>query len=198
MRILSVLMILLLIVAFVACGTAKGRYDGEDLDDDDDDNDDNDVSDDDVSIDDDDDDDAEKIDDFTWTDADGNSVNLYDLEGNVILLNVGAGWCAGCREETPSLQSDIWEQFQNDDFLLIQLIVEDPEGNPADQDYAATWRDEFGVTYTVCYDPGWSLQPYFTASTLPFSMLLDKQLGIRLQTHEYDADVYALMIEDLL
>lgn len=196
--VLTMILLLALLAATLACGTAKGRYDGDDLADDDDDDDD----DDDGPVDDDDDDDGdddyEKVDDFTWTDVEGNQIQLYDYEGQVVLLNVGAGWCSACKEETPSLQADLWETYRDEGFVLIQLLVEDAEYNPASQDDALAWRDEFDLTYTVCPDPDWSLKKYFLEETLPFNLLLDKQLRIREKTHMYDADVFSFLIEELL
>jgi len=183
MRRLFLLIFVLFI--FAACGTAHGRYDGESEDDDN-------VGDDDDGG------QFEQIKDFTWTDTDGHEVNLYDLAGNVVLLNVGAGWCVACKEETPSLEKDIWERFRDQDFALIQLIYQDPSGQPADQAYAQEWKDQFGLDYTVCPDPDNSLHEYFIEETLPFSLLLDRDLGIRFRTHEYDVDAFTALIEELL
>lgn len=174
-------LILLLLILTLACGTANGRYDGEELADDDDGG---------VQY--------EKIDDFTWTAADGGEIDLYSLEGNVVLLNVGAGWCVACREETPSLQSDIWQRFQDENFVLLQLLVEDSNAAPAGLDFAREWRDQYGLGYLVGIDPDWSLLPYFIEETLPFNMILDAELQIRFRAHEYDAEAFALTIEDLL
>lgn len=189
------LVLILGVLALVACGTAKGRYDGEDLEDDDDAGDD---AGDDVADDDNDDAVQPEIEDYTWIDADGNEVHLYDFLGKVVLLNTAAFWCEPCREETPSLQKDLWEEYQDEDFQLIQLIVADVDYNPATPATATAWRDEFGVTYLVCADPDYSLQPYFLEQILPFNMLLSRDFSIELRTHEYDKDILSLMIEDLL
>ncbi len=194
---LLTVLLLALLAAPLSCGTAKGRYDGDELDDDDDAGDDDDGGSDDDSSDDDD-DDYEKVDDFSWIDTEGNEIDLYDYEGQVVLLNVGAGWCTACKEETPSLQADLWEEYRDEGFVLIQLLVEDADYNPANQDDALAWRDEFDVTYIVCPDPDWSLKKYFLEETLPFNMLLDKQMNIREKTHAYDAAAFAYLIEDLL
>lgn len=202
MKRLVLILMLFGLACFLACGTAKGRYDGEDLDQDDDQpsgEDDDSPADDDAA----DDDDSvpfdPDLDDFTWVDADGNPVRLYDFADKIVLLNTGAFWCTACREETPSLQADLWEKYQDTgEFVLIQLIVETADYQPATPQTAAEWRDEFDVTYTVCADPDWSLQPWFTMSAIPFNMLLDRGVKISLATHEYDKDYFSYLIESLL
>jgi len=187
-----VFILLIVLLAFaVACGTAKGRYDGDDINGDDD----APSGDDDAS---DDDDVQPEIANFTWVDADGNEVKLYDLIGNVVLLTAGAFWCQPCKEEAPSLQDDIWEKFKDDDFVLISLIVQDAAYNDATQQTAADWRDDFGLGFTVCADPDWSLQPYFEKDVIPFNLLLDRDFQIEFSTHEYNKDVMTFLIEDLL
>ena len=46
-----------------------------------------------------------KYDDLTFLDAKNNQLNLNDYQGNLILLNFWATWCAPCKEEMPSLDT---------------------------------------------------------------------------------------------
>ncbi len=40
---------------------------------------------------------------ITFLDIDKNQINLSDFEGNLVLLNFWATWCAPCKKEMPSL-----------------------------------------------------------------------------------------------
>ena len=44
-----------------------------------------------------------KYKDITFFDVNNKVVNLNDYEGNLVLLNFWATWCAPCKEEMPSL-----------------------------------------------------------------------------------------------
>ena len=44
-----------------------------------------------------------KYDDLTFLDAKKNQIDLNDFQGNLIMLNFWATWCAPCKEEMPSL-----------------------------------------------------------------------------------------------
>ena len=46
-----------------------------------------------------------KYDTLTFLDIKKRQLNLKDYQGNLILLNFWASWCAPCREEMPSLDS---------------------------------------------------------------------------------------------
>tara|TARA_B100000003_G_C10868164_1_gene345915 strand:- start:513 stop:1022 length:510 start_codon:yes stop_codon:yes gene_type:complete len=49
--------------------------------------------------------DLKKHDSLTFLDAQNKQINLNDYQGNLIILNFWATWCAPCKEEMPSLDS---------------------------------------------------------------------------------------------
>ena len=46
-----------------------------------------------------------KYDNLSFLDDKNNQINLDDLNGNLIILNFWATWCAPCKEEMPSLDN---------------------------------------------------------------------------------------------
>lgn len=188
---------LVLIIAsfmiFNACGYYTDTYNDEDSDK---------SSDDDDSGNQDDDDDAggggNKIDNFTWTTVDNESLTLYDYEGSVVLLSVGAGWCVECKDETPILEKQFWQVYKDQGLVVIQLLIQNATGKAADIDFATEWKNEFGVTFPLCIDPDNSTEPYWDQPSLPFIMLLNKKLEIEDKSHGFDKEVYKLLVEQLL
>ena len=58
-----------------------------------------------------------KYDGLTFLDAQNKKIDLKDYQGNLILLNFWAVWCAPCKEEMPSL--DLLQNQENLDKLKI-------------------------------------------------------------------------------
>jgi len=55
----------------------------------------------------------------------GNARNLHDYQGKVIVLNVWATWCKGCRQEMPDLDR-LQQQYASQGVVVITLSDESP------------------------------------------------------------------------
>jgi len=68
------------------------------------------------------------------------SINLSDLQGKVVILNVWASWCKPCEQEAPELQA-FWEEYQDKGVVLIGVdYVDTPSG-------AFTYLKKFKITF---------------------------------------------------
>jgi thiol-disulfide isomerase/thioredoxin len=192
----------LIAVGALACGHYEAKYDGESIDATASGDDDADAGDDDgaagiVQN-------GEPLPNYNWMDAQGETISLSDLKGDVLLLNVGAGWCLPCRDEAPLLESDIYQRFRDEGFEIIELLVEDEEGDDPTLDFLQAWRDEFSLSYYVCADPNkngstfGTLEEFFTEDSLPFSLFVDRNLVPQFRSHGYEKDSYIMLIESLL
>lgn len=52
---------------------------------------------------------------FELPKVDGETFNLSDLRGKVVLINFWASWCAPCRKKAPALL-DIYEKYHQEEF----------------------------------------------------------------------------------
>ncbi len=144
------------------------------------------------------DDSDQSLDNYSWTDDGGNTVELYDYMGDVVMLNVGAGWCAPCRENAPKFEENIYQSYKDQGFTLIGLIVEDDLYQSPTEEFLQSWRDQYNLNYIICADPEWSLQQLFEINSLPFTLILDREMIPRFHSYEYDEVIFADTIEDLL
>jgi len=61
--------------------------------------------------------------DLEMAGADGGSIRLSQLRGNVILLNVWATWCGPCRLELPIVQR-MYDKYSDRNFVVLAVNVD--------------------------------------------------------------------------
>jgi thiol-disulfide isomerase/thioredoxin len=112
--------------------------------------------------------DASKL---AFSGLDGSPVPLSQWNGNVVLLNFWATWCAPCREEMPAFQQ-LREKHRSRGFEVVGVAVEDLP------DKVSEFRSENGIGYPLLLAgpeaPRVMRQLGNTMGVLPFSMLLDR------------------------
>jgi peroxiredoxin len=80
---------------------------------------------------------------FRLTDQNGNSVELYDYEGDVIMLDFSATWCYVCKIVAEHVQ-DMHDSLSP--FTAITILTEDSSGNRPDASVLSDWASEYGIT----------------------------------------------------
>ena len=116
--------------------------------------------------------------DFTLTDANGQSVTLSDLRGQVIMINFWASWCGPCRQEMPLLEQ-IHQRYEPLGFTLLGVNVEE---NPAD---GQAFLKERPVSFPVLYDPENGISKLHDVVAMPSTVLIDRQGNVRYLHHGY-------------
>ncbi|QYJ03781.1 TlpA family protein disulfide reductase [Nocardioides panacisoli] len=98
---------------------------------------------------------------------DGDRLDLADLRGTVVVVNVWGSWCGPCKAEMPMLV-DAYGETDRDEVSFVGIDIR--ETDPAN---ARAFEREVGVEYPSFYDPGSELllrfgkrSPYATPSTL--------------------------------
>jgi cytochrome c biogenesis protein CcmG, thiol:disulfide interchange protein DsbE len=72
--------------------------------------------------------------------ADAAQLQLSDLRGKVVVLNVWASWCKPCEQEAPELEA-AWQYYKDQDFVLIGVdYVDTPAG-------AMSYLKKFKITF---------------------------------------------------
>lgn len=109
---------------------------------------------------------------FTGTTLDGDAFDLADTQGDVVVLNVWASWCAPCRAEAPILE-EAAQAFADDDVQFVGL-------NTRDSDAAArAFAENVGLTFPSVIDTDGRVQLLFADSlppqAIPSTLVLDRQ-----------------------
>jgi peroxiredoxin len=112
--------------------------------------------------------------DLVGTTLAGDTVALSSLEGQPVLLNLWATWCAPCRRETPYLQS-LHERFESRGLRVVGVTVD----TRASRDAVREFMEEFGVGYTILQDPDMVSMDTYMVIGLPATFVIDREGVIR-------------------
>ena len=132
---------------------------------------------------------------ISLTDSDGHTLELAELRGKLVLVNLWATWCEPCLREMPSLerlQSRLGER------IAVLAVSEDRGGNKAVEPFIA----KLGLKSVKIYiDPKSEVGHAFGARGLPTSFLIDREgkvLGRVEGAAEWDSPKILGVLEPLL
>ena len=80
---------------------------------------------------------------FRLVDQNGNNVDLYDYEGDVIMLDFSTIWCGVCKTVAAHVQQ---MHDSLDPFSAITILTEDSYGNRPGVDDLQDWATEYNIT----------------------------------------------------
>ncbi len=115
---------------------------------------------------------------FKLMTLDGKKIyKLSAFEGNVVLLNMWASWCGGCKKEMPEffkLQKEYDKGFK----IVTVSVDKDPVKS---QKFLRSVEKELGykTPFYTLYDPKKGLPKAYGAMGMPSSYLIDKEGIVR-------------------
>jgi len=95
-----------------------------------------------------------------------------DGDNQLLLLGSSSGWCSACIEEQPALQ-DLHERYRDKCLYIMVTLFEDADFNPANAALAASWKEQYDVSFEVVADPNYLLEPYYAADQPPMHLWID-------------------------
>jgi len=110
--------------------------------------------------------------DFKLFNLDSEEVHLGELNGQPVLINFWATWCAPCRIEMPAIQNR-YEKFAEDGLVVLAVNFDEPKEN------VLSFAEEFGLTFEVLLDPGGEIQRSYRIRGYPTSFFIDSNGVIR-------------------
>ena len=112
--------------------------------------------------------------DVAFLDADGAPIKLDAFEGQVVLLNFWATWCAPCVKELPALDA-LQADLGGDDFTVLIVSV-DRKG----EEVAAPFLEDLGITHLQsAFDAESELARALSATGLPTTYVIDRDGMVR-------------------
>jgi thiol-disulfide isomerase/thioredoxin len=111
---------------------------------------------------------------FSARSLDGETVELADLRGTVVLINVWATWCEPCVAEFPEL-ADLHRDLAPRGFTVIGLNAD----VASKRLQVRRMVEEHDLPYSIWLDPKNEAQVAFKLRGYPTSILIDRQGKIR-------------------
>ncbi len=133
---------------------------------------------------------GDKVPDFALTDLNGQTHSKASLLGTTYILQFTASWCGVCRAEMPHLETDVWQTFQDRDFVLIGVDLDEPENKVRD------FASQMGVTYPMCPDPDGDV--FYTIAApkagVTRNVVVDASGRIAMLTRLFDEEEFQRMV----
>ncbi len=139
---------------------------------------------------------------FTLMDQNGEQVELYQHYGKVIVLDFSVMWCGPCNSAAP--YAEIFkEEYGEDNFIWITILMQDSAGNTVDQSDLQIWEQMHNATDPILaaekedmYDPegvdGYPLGGW------PTMVIIDKEMFLKYGIYGWNESVMRTYIESLL
>lgn len=130
---------------------------------------------------------AKQLDNVSFVTGDGASLQLADLKGKVVLLNIWATWCAPCRQEMPSLDR-LQAKLGGSDFEVVALSIDTDARGLAS---VKTFYSQVSIRHLrIFQDPTGTVGFKLGTVGVPTTLLIDRQgreLGRLTGTAEWDS-----------
>jgi len=123
---------------------------------------------------------------------DGKAVNLSDLKGKVVFVNLWASWCPPCRAEMPGIEA-LYKKVDHSKIAFVMLSLDD------DAAKARKFVQAQGYTFPVYLRTG-DLPAPFDSNSIPSTVILgpDGQVATRHDgMAEYDTPEFKAALEKL-
>jgi thiol-disulfide isomerase/thioredoxin len=103
---------------------------------------------------------------FTLRDLEGKKLEMSDLKGKVIFLNLWATWCGPCRVEMPSIQN-LYNSVDKEKVAFVILSLDQDNQNKKVVQYIRDKEFNFPV-----YQPASPLPKLLRVNTIPTTFII--------------------------
>jgi peroxiredoxin len=114
-----------------------------------------------------------------------------NLKNKVVVIQFTGSWCSVCRREMPELEEKVWQEFKNEDFLLIGVDTKEPK------EKVDRFIEKMEVTYPISYDSDGKIFSDFTieGAGVTRNIVVDKNGKIVFLTRLYEEKEFNSMIQ---
>jgi peroxiredoxin len=105
---------------------------------------------------------------------DGRQVELSDLRGEVVLLNIWATWCFPCRREMPAFE-ELHREWSASGLRIVAVSIDAANAARDIREFV----EEYDLTFDILHDPGQGIAQAFRTIGVPETFLIDAEGRLR-------------------
>ncbi|NJN16825.1 MAG: TlpA family protein disulfide reductase [Oscillochloris sp.] len=109
---------------------------------------------------------------FNLETSDGAPVNLVDLRGRVVMVNIWATWCPPCRAEMPMIEA-AFREYRDEGFVVLAVNLRE------DATTVAAYMQQSDLTFPALLDHDGAVGAAYRANVVPSSFFIDRQGIVR-------------------
>lgn len=106
--------------------------------------------------------------DFVLQFPDGTTTRLSNWQGQPVVLNFWATWCAPCKEEMPEFVA-AYERYRDEGLVVVGVNAQETASQ------AAPFMQQYGMTFPVALDERGDIQQLYNVRGLPTSVFIDRE-----------------------
>jgi len=108
----------------------------------------------------------------------GKIYKMQDFKGKVVLLNLWASWCTGCKAEMPEFYK-LQQKYKDKNFIIVAITVDNQKEKAIK--FLKETEEKTGIKtpFIVLWDKGKKVARIYRPRGMPSSYLIDKDLTIK-------------------
>ena len=116
-----------------------------------------------------------------------------DFIDKTVVIQFTGSWCSVCKKEMPELESRVWQNYKEKDFLLIGIDIKDTRAR------MISFIEKTGVTYPIAWDPEAEIFDLFTlkGAGVTRNIVINKKGEIVFLTRLFEEKEFQAMIDKI-
>ena len=145
---------------------------------------------------------GDEICDLILKDHNDDPWSLYDLEGDIILLDFSAMWCGPCQSAATTVQQT-QDDYELEGFSYITVLIDDPTADIVDLDDVQSWTDSYGITTATVLQGDREListdaNEGYPVASWPTFVFIDRDLNIYWGIYGFNEEYIRTVVEEML